>query len=323
MLFALQILVCAAFAALILIVLPELFSRIIYRRSFVSTLAEIFLRYIGRNPTGEQAEDELDALSKSEQQPYSLPKGLKFSVFVKRYDYRDMPVYLLNGEGKGATIIYLHGGGYVRNPLSLHYKFLDKLAKKTDCRVILPIYPKAPKSYFEECYQALLPLCNTVLSKSDNVIFMGDSSGGGLALGLYQALKTDGAKLPEKLVLFAPWVDLTMTNPQIPEYERVDPRNSLSLAQVWAASWARGEDLKDFRLSPIYGDLALECQTYVFVGTHDLLYPDCVQLHEKLTKSGAISFLIVGKGLNHVYPIYPTPEGRTALKQVAKIIEQD
>ncbi|MGN0814485.1 MAG: alpha/beta hydrolase fold domain-containing protein [Candidatus Coproplasma sp.] len=321
--FALQILAYAAFAALILIVLPELFSRMIYRRSFVSTLAEIFLRCVGRNPTGEQAEDELDALSQSEQQPYSLPKGLKFAVNVKRYDYLDMPVYLLNGEGKGATVVYLHGGGYVRNPLSLHYKFLDRLAKKTDCRVVLPIYPKAPKSYYKDCYEALLPLCNRVLSESGKVIFMGDSSGGGLALGLYEALKKDCAKLPEKLVLFAPWVDLTMTNPQIPEYEKVDPRNSLSLAQVWAASWARGEDLKDFRLSPIYGDLALECKVYVFVGTHDLLYPDCVELHEKLNKSGTESFLTVGKGLNHVYPIYPTPEGRTALNQVAKIVVQD
>ena len=51
-----------------------------------------------------------------------------------------------------------------------------------------------------------------------------------------------------------------------------------------------------------------------------MLYPDSVTLHEKLTANGTQSVLTVGKGLTHVYPIYPTPEGHAALNQVAKII---
>ncbi|MGN0817678.1 MAG: alpha/beta hydrolase fold domain-containing protein [Candidatus Coproplasma sp.] len=322
MTFALQILSYAALAVLILIILPELFSRMIYRRSFISTVAEMYLRIGGRNPTGEQAKEELCALIETEDEPYSLPDGLKLDVTAERHDCYGMPVYVLNGKGKGTTVLYLHGGGYVRKPLALHFKFLDRLAKKSDCRVIMPIYPKAPKYGFEECYDVLLPLCQRVLSESDRTVFMGDSSGGGLALGLCEVLKINSAILPEKLVLFAPWVDLTMTNPLIPEYERVDPRNSTSLAKVWAESWAKGADLEDYRLSPIYGDLALKCEAYVFIGTHDILYPDCVALHEKLIESGTKCFITVGKGLTHVYPIYPTPEGRAALNQVAKIISQ-
>lgn len=320
MTFALQIITYAAIAATILIVLPEVFSRMIYHRSFISTLAEIYLRLCGRNPTGEQAKKELAQRSQKDDLPYSLPKGLKFIVSVERFDIDGMPVYLLNGKGKGATVVYFHGGGYVRNPISLHYRFCDKLAKRTNCRIIIPIYPKSPKHCFKACYDALLPLCKRVLNECEKVEFMGDSSGGGLAVGLYQSMKQTEPKLPEKLVLFAPWVDLTMSNPLIPEYDKVDPRNSKSLATVWANAWACGGDLKDYRLSPIYGDLALDCEVHIFVGMHDMLYPDCQLFHEKLIQKGTKSYITVKDGLNHVYPIYPTPEGRAALKQVAKII---
>lgn len=317
----LKILFDSALVALILFVVLDLFSRMLYSRSLLSTAAEIYLHFGGKNPTGEQAIEELRARSEAKDEPYRLPKGLKPSVSVETLDGYGMPVYVFNGEGKGTTVLYFHGGGYVRDPIALHYKFANGLAKKTDCRVVFPIYPKSPKYGFEDCYQALLPLCKKELSERDRVAFMGDSSGGGLALGLYELLKSSGEKLPEKLVLFAPWVDLTMSNPLIPEYERVDPRNSKSLADVWAKSWAKGADLKDYRLSPIYGDLALDCEVHVLVGTHDMLYPDCVALHEKLTEQGTRSFLTVRKGLTHVYPIYPTPEGHAALRQVAKIVK--
>lgn len=316
----LKIVFDSALVAFSLFVVLDLLSRMIYSRSFMSTAAEIYLHFGGKNPTSEQAMEELRLRSKADDEPYSLPKGLKASVSMQTLDGYGMPTYVFNGEGKGVTVLYLHGGGYVRNPIVLHYKFAMKLAKRTDCRVVFPIYPKSPKYGFEDCYKALLPLCEKELFKRDEVIFMGDSSGGGLALGLYEWLKETGEKLPEKLVLFAPWVDLTMSNPLIPEYDKVDPRNSKSLADVWAKSWAKGADLKDYRLSPIYGDLALECEVHILVGTHDMLYPDCVALHEKLTERGTRSFLTVRKGLTHVYPIYPTPEGHAALRQVAKIV---
>lgn len=46
------------------------------------------------------------------------------------------------------------------------------------------------------------------------MIFMGDSAGGGLGLGLSIALRDAGKALPAKLILFAPWVDLTAASPE-------------------------------------------------------------------------------------------------------------
>ena len=146
---------------------------------------------------------------------------------------------------------------------------------------------------------------------------MGDSSGGCLALGFTLFLKEKYHPLPNKFILLAPWVDLTMSNPDIPKYECVDPHNSRGLASVWSVAWSGGSDLRNYKLSPIYGDLRGLPPVAQYVGTRDLLYPDCVLLYKNLLQCGVDSKFVVGNGLNHVYPLYPIPEGRLAIAQIA------
>lgn len=46
---------------------------------------------------------------------------------------------------------------------------------------------------------------------------MGDSAGGGLALGLVLALREQGKSraMPKEVVVYSPWTDLTMSNPAL------------------------------------------------------------------------------------------------------------
>ncbi|MBR0385999.1 MAG: alpha/beta hydrolase, partial [Erysipelotrichaceae bacterium] len=152
------------------------------------------------------------------------------------------------------------------------------------------------------------------------IILMGDSAGGGLALGLCQYWDTIGLKQPYRLILLSPWVDLTMENPDIPEYEKNDPSLIRDELLVDAYYWADGTDLKDRRLSPIYGDMSIYKRVSLFVGTHEMFYPDITLLARKLEDAGARVDLNIGEGLNHVYPAYPIPEADKALKHIEKLL---
>ena len=85
---------------------------------------------------------------------------------------------------------------------------------------------------------------------------MGDSAGGGLALGLAEALRDEGDTLPEELILISPWVDLTMSNPDMKDYVKHDPMLGIDGLRRMGEVWANGLELTDPKVSPIFGDLS-------------------------------------------------------------------
>ena len=52
---------------------------------------------------------------------------------------------------------------------------------------------------------------------------MGDSSGGGMALGLADALREEGIEQPDEIIALSPWLDIANENPEIPDLEPLDP----------------------------------------------------------------------------------------------------
>ncbi len=63
----------------------------------------------------------------------------------------------------------------------------------------------------------------------------------------------------------------------IPVSERLDKEdNLLSIAGLKSAGqkYAANLDLKDFRVSPVYGDLTGLCRISLFTGTRDILNAD-------------------------------------------------
>ena len=89
-----------------------------------------------------------------------------------------------------------------------------------------------------------------------------------------QALRDRGGAQPDRLVLIAPWVDLTSSTPGTLEAAERDPWLSYPHLAVYASFWAGSEDagdLADPRVSPLFGDLAGLPPALMLCGTRDLL----------------------------------------------------
>ena len=300
-------------------------SRLHYKRSVLSTLGECLIRSSKTKRkivTPEQAAAYVEKAGKENLVPYQIPQCVKFRVSVCERQEHGMQVFHLNEESQSDTLIfYLHGGAYLNNPLKYHFKLCNQLAREAGAHVIVPLYPKLPHHTYREAYEAVTALYKSYAVEGKRIILMGDSSGGGLALGLAQKLRDMGGLQPERLILLSPWVDVTLENPALKEYEKVDPMHSIYFPKELGKLWAGGSSVRDPLVSPVYGDMAGLGRITLFTGTREILCADILRMDALLKEQGIEHDLIIGQGLNHVYPVYPTPEGKKARKTIVELVQ--
>ena len=131
-----------------------------------------------------------------------------------------------------------------------------------------------------------------------------------------------GLAQPDKLILFSPWMDISMSNPDAANYEALDPMLSAYGLIEMGKCWAGDLDLHDYRVSPMFGDISMLRNVYLFVGTREIFYPDVTAFYAMLQEQQITSELMIGEGMNHVYPLYPIPEAIESLEWICEIMRQ-
>ena len=272
---AFRIIAIVAASALILAACILGLNRIVYGRSLKATLYEYRLRrQFATDRTADSEVRRLEARRLEPEPVAALPDGL--SVSAEEADRDGLQVFTLNGGGNGPLVLYLHGGAYVNGFNAHQWRFMDRLARQTGCTVVAPAYHLAPWADYARAYDDLTALYRALLAENPGrrLILMGDSAGGGLALGLAEALAGAGDPLPERLILFSPWVDVSMDNPDIADYLAVEPMLHFDLVKVHGQYWAGDADTHHWQVSPLFGDMAGLPPVTVYCGTRELLYPD-------------------------------------------------
>lgn len=259
-----------------------------------------------------------------EGEAYARPSLVKIPD-SREETFDGMQIYRLNLRAKERTLVlFLHGGGYVHQPTLFHWTFLRSLAKRAGCKIVAPIYPKAPLHTYAETYAPLTKLYRSLLKEypDHRIVFMGDSAGGGLALGFGQTLKAQGLPQPAGYVLLSPWVDVTMANPEAKRFARAEALLSIPALKWWGKAWAGETSPCDSRISPIYGSFAGFTRTLIFTGTREVFYPDEQRLAQRLSEAGVENELIVCPGMNHDYPLLPIPEAKEAMDQICAWLQR-
>ncbi|MEJ5258483.1 MAG: alpha/beta hydrolase [Fervidobacterium sp.] len=221
------------------------------------------------------------------------------------------------------AILFLHGGAYVGNVTKQHWDLVGELVDKLNALVVVPDYPLAPENTWRETYEFVDRLYEVMLEKySDKkFVFIGDSAGGGLALGFAQKLRDESRKLPEHIVLFSPWIDVSMENPEIGNVESKDVILTVKGLKAAVEKYAAELDLKDWQISPIYGDFRGLCPVAIFTGTDDVLNPDARRLRDKLREQGVVCNYFEYNGLFHDWVILTfLKESREALEKLKNIL---
>ena len=220
-----------------------------------------------------------------------------------------------------AAAVYLHGGAYLAGIARQHWTLIGRLAD-AGVRVEVPLYGLAPQHTYRDAYPFVTAVYRQLVPEAPagGLVLAGDSSGGGLALGVAQDLVADGGPGPDRLVLLSPWLDLTLSHPQLPAYERVDPWLARPGLVEAALAWAGGDDPTAPRLSPGNGPLAGLPPISLFAGTREIGCPDALDLAAAASAAGVQVRLTVVDGALHVYPLVPTPEGAVGWRAVVAAV---
>ena len=219
-------------------------------------------------------------------------------------------------------VIYLHGGAYVNSFASQHWDLMSKLIDALNCTVTAPNYPHAPEYYVHDVFALMLPLYKELAARagSTNVTIMGDSSGGGISLALAQRLREDGLEQPGRIILLSPWLDTTMSNPEIPEFDKIDPFLGVEGLKYGGEVYARDVDPKSYLVSPVYGSVKDLAPISVFIGTRDVFCPDCRKLRDKAAAEGVRLDYREYDGMVHDWMLGPLPEAKQAITEIVETI---
>jgi acetyl esterase/lipase len=266
-----------------------------------------------------KAVEHMQERSLEEDEHYEVPKMIYRTKVESKELFGCQMVVFNEVEDSQRLVIYLHGGIYVNEIRLPHISFCDKLAKKVNATVFAPIYPLAPNHTYEETYEIVENLYKDLLAMDKPIIIMGDSAGGGLSAAFCEYLAVMNLPQPENLILISPWLDVSMSG----DYDDVefDPMLGVDGLREMGETWAAGLDSKDYKVSPLFGEVSGLPKTTLFVGTHEIFYPDVIEFYNKLKDNGIDAELNVGEGMTHVYAIYPlVPESKEAFKHIVEIL---
>lgn len=223
-----------------------------------------------------------------------------------------------SGPRSPMRILYMHGGAFVFEITPFHWRLIAEIVERTGARVTVPIYPLAPEHRFEAIFAMAMATYRSVLAETDprDIVFMGDSAGGNMAVVMTMMAAAEGLPLPARHVLISPGLDMTMENPEVVEAARRDPWLDIDGGMEALRHYAAHIDRADWRISPIKGDLSVLPKTLILAGTRDMLTPDTTRFATLARQAGADIELVVEPGMIHVWPLIDMPEARRARDRI-------
>jgi len=256
-----------------------------------------------------------------------VPKSIlnKYSTEIERIDNNIIATIKNKIIANKNHIIFLHGGAYIFNISSNHWKLASNIVDKIYCRMTVIDYPLSPEHNYKHTFKMLHNAYDFLLRKypEDNFIFLGDSSGGGLALAFLQNLIEIGHnKIPDKCVLLSPWLDITLSNPDIKNFERRDHILSVDMLMYAAEKYSNGDNIEHYLLSPINGSFNNVPKTIIFYGTEEIFNPDCNKLKEMLIENKNVIFREYEK-MQHDWAIFQIPESRKVCDEICEFIDDN
>ncbi len=249
------------------------------------------------------------------------PSGIRF----QRERIADVPVEIAVPEDPlPGAVLYLHGGAYVTCSARTHRGVTGRLARKTGRRVIAVDYRLAPEHPYPAALQDLMNVWQGLLNRGERpeeMVFVGDSAGGGLALGATQWLRDRDSALPAGLVLFSPWTDLSLDHLN---HQARDVLVTESWIRDSARSYLSGVPASTGYASPVYGDFDNLPPLLIQVSRDELLLDDARRVAEAARAAGVEVDLQEFDGLWHVFQLNAglVAEAEQALSAAAQTIEQ-
>ncbi len=223
-------------------------------------------------------------------------------------------------------LLYLHGGGYVVGGCDMHRQMVSHVARAGRIRALLPEYRLAPEHKFPAAVDDAVAVYRSLLAagtKAEDIVFAGDSAGGGLSVATMLALRDAGEPLPAAAVLLSPFLDATGSGESIRTRATQDPwfdsKDLVLIADYYCQPHQRRSPL----VSPVLADIKGLPPMFIQVGDDEILLSDSQRLARQCAVAGIDVELEVWPGMWHVFQMFTTnmPESRQAIEKIGAYIQ--
>ena len=203
------------------------------------------------------------------------------------------------------------------------------LSERFNMTILHVEYRLIPEHPLSAAVDDTIALYGAILRRNispSQIIFMGDSAGGGLALLTMQALLARHIPVPQAIILLSPWADLSITGESYTRNEKIDAMLRTEYMK-WITRHLFNSNhseltLYDARVSPMFGSFRGFPPMYINVGTAEILEDDSKGIVQKATEAGVDVTFEEGLHLMHVYPLFFPfyPEARQTLNNIQQWI---
>ncbi len=244
-------------------------------------------------------------------------------VEVVDRDYAGVPCRVVIA-GTGATVLYLHGGGYRMGSPAAYAGHAARLAIAADATVVLVGYRLAPEYPFPAGLRDAVNVYEALRAEDPEgvIIAAGDSAGGGLAAAVSVAASKAGATGPDGLALLSPWLDLRCEAATF--QTATDPLFGHETALIARSAYLQGHDHDDALVSPLRADGSPFPPTLIQVGATETLLDDALAFASRLAAEGVSCHLEAVADRGHTWPVMEPnhPDSHQAVASFGRFVRQ-
>ena len=296
------------------------------RRSLLSDLVPPIIRAMGGKREFSSAALTLGRAERRvlRPEPFAPPRSLDRRVDVSIRHVGDWPVYTVGPKHAPVRqrALYTHGGAWVHEISPFHWRLIAGLAERTGTEFTVPIYPLVPRGTAGAVVPVIADLAAQLVAEAgeQNVVLLGDSAGGTITLSAAMLLRDRGVPSPRDVVLIAPVIDMSFTDPVIYEIEPRDPWLNVPGPRAVGEKWRGALPLEHPLVSPGHGALHGIGRITLFSGTRDITHADARTLVRKARAERHPLDFHQRANMLHVYPLLPIPEGAEARRAIAAVL---
>lgn len=229
------------------------------------------------------------------------------------------------GSRTDATVLYLHGGGYMIGSCQSHRGLVARLGQAAGVRTLAVDYRLAPEHPYPAAVDDAVAAYQWLLdggTQPGRIFFAGDSAGGGLAVATMLRCKSRNLPLPGAAVLFSPFTDMGTTGQSLVDNLERDVLVTEGMAPGMAQGYLSGADPRSPEASPIYGDLTGLPPILIQVSSYEVLLDDSLRLLRAAILADVKVHLRVYQELPHVWQLYAgvLDEGEEALAEAGTFL---
>ncbi|MDX6203446.1 MAG: epsilon-lactone hydrolase [Frankiales bacterium] len=223
------------------------------------------------------------------------------------------------------VVLYFHGGVYALGDAFAAADLASQVGRRTHAKVISVDYRLAPEHPYPAAVDDALAAYDALLDSGtapSDIVFAGESAGGGLAIATLVNAREHGLPLPAAAFVMSPYADLTLAGTSMETKGKVDPLLSREALQARIPDYAAGQDAALGLISPIFADLSGLPPLIIQAGTHEVLLDDAVRLAQQAAAADVEVTLDITPGVPHVFQAYHAilDEGAAALDRAGQFL---